>query len=181
MGENISKEHSRRAMKMLEDLTGGLITKEDILFFYKTYRRRGYSRTNALWEAFEANVFKRYQQSSMPKFEVPKMGYKEYKELLGDYYHDFRVATISYPEASPVKFILEVYEMSPDIDRHYIYSLYVKEGDNLRVLYNGVYGEKYNSELEAFHKGLEGLVESMVVYALEKTAHKEEPDVLFKA
>jgi len=189
MSERISKDHSRRVMEMLEDLTGGLITKEDILFKYEMYRRINFSRTNALWEAFRIIIFTRYTNTASylnPVF----LGLKDYNgETLkimrrSTNENVYRKVAISYPDATPAQFTLEVYEVKPEFgDSYYYYLLFIKEEDNIeRVRYDSELDNKiYKSLSETVDDGLETLVESMVVYALDKTAHKEEPDVLFKA
>jgi len=183
MGEKISKEHARRAMEMLEDLTGGLITKEDILFRYEELRKKKYkhSRTNALWEAFSMNVARTYQHHQL-SIEV-----LNYDSIAVDSpYPDidiYRRAKISFPNAKPVEFVLEVYSIyKEDEDPYFTYAIYKVNNNNRSILYSSAdHGETYGEIEIAIMDGLDTLVETMVVYALENTAHKEDPDVLFKA
>jgi len=170
---------------MLEDLTGGIITKEDILFRYEALRKKKYkhSRTNALWEAFAMNVA-RTHQAHLLSMEV--FNYNSVK--VNSPYPDvdiYRRATISYPDAKPVEFVLEVYFVEPEKDNGYFtYAIYDGNfrDENRRIIYSSVENDKTYSVMEvAIADGLDTLVETLVVYALEKTAYKEEPDVLFKA
>jgi len=51
MGDDISKDHSRRAIKYIEDLSNGDVTAKQILEEYKKFRKERDTRGDALSEA----------------------------------------------------------------------------------------------------------------------------------
>jgi len=177
MSDEISKSHSRRAMELLEDLTGGLIKKEDILSKYGAYRRINYARTDAIWEAFRSSVFGRYyhypQNLNLPEYNEEKVLIERRR---GD--EVYERATISYPGATPAIFSLKIYETSPDErDSYYTYvvykeQIYIDYEGSFDVIYVSRDHDKiYESFSPALEDGLETLIKSMVVYAIEKTVN----------
>jgi hypothetical protein len=173
-GGAISEEHARKAMEMLEKLTGGLIIKKDILFRYEQYRKKEYSRMNVLWEAFGEIVFQRYQYSrsmSLPEFDFNSVIVERVRFI--DIY---RKVVVSYPKAKPVKFALEVYLVEPSHGGgDFNYKVFVRNYNkkDRRIIYSSIDDDRqaYSERKGALVEGLKILIESMVVYALDKTAH----------
>jgi len=176
MSKDITKEHSRRAMELLEDLTGGLIKKEDILSNYRAHRRINYTRTDAIWEAFRSSVFGRYYH--YPQNLLPEYNEEKVKVSRSRYEEVYERVTISYPDAIPAEFVLKIYETSPEErDSYYTYVVFKKQ---IYIDYEGsfdvVYASRENKQIydklsDAVEDGLETLVKNMVVYAIDKTVN----------
>jgi len=175
MGEIISKDHSRRAMELLEDLTGGLIKKEDILSKYKVYREAHHDRPDAIWESFRSIVLDRYDHylGDLPEYNEEKV--RIIKRLGEEVYERI---TISYPDAIPAEFVLTIYETSPEErDSYYTYVVFKKQ---IYIDYEGsfdvVYASRENKQIydklsDAVEDGLYALTKIMVAYAIDKTVH----------
>lgn len=168
MGEIISKEHVRRAMGMLENLTGGMIKKEDILREYKRLRKKKYTRMDALWESFSHfayNVPLSIHNTDSVKVSDPIYEEEIYKDL-----------AISYPNAKPVKYVLAIYWRKNPSYEDFSYSIY-EDGKENSKSYSWV---SYETEEDAVREGLKDFVQNLLEYAVMGTAKMKNSDVLFK-
>ena len=177
-------------MVLLESLTGGIIDKESILKEYKKVRERGErNRYDALVTALEHLMFERFHTSMGYELErqlnTPEYRIGNKKVASNEFGDVYRVAVLSYPNARPVEFIVEVYKVVPKLDeQYYKYILYlVDSSGNKKVLDDseedfedaGHIGEisgTFESLSDTMGFVLEYVISyKMVDYAVEKSGH----------
>jgi len=168
MSEIISKEHVRRAMGMLENLTGGMIKKEDILRKYKQLRKKKYTRMDALWESFSQLAYN--VPLSIHETDSVKVSDPIYEEEI------YRDLAISYPSAKPVKYVLEIYRRKNPSYEDFNYSIY-EDGKEDRKRYSW---SSYETEEDAVREGLKAFVQNLIEYAIMSTAKMKNSDALFR-
>ena len=69
MSDDISKDHSRRAMKYIEEMSNKDITYDQILRMYKEYRKDGYDRNKSLYWAVEYFLFDKLVDSEGQSYD----------------------------------------------------------------------------------------------------------------
>jgi len=168
MGEIISKDHVRKSMSMLENLTGGMIKKEDILREYKRLRKKKYNRMDALWKSFSHLVYN--TPLSMYNTDLIKVSDPIYEEEI------YRDLSISYSNAKPVKYVLEIYWRKQPSYEDFFYSIY-EDGREDKKNYSW---NSYETEEDAIRDGLKAFAQKLLEYAIMSTAKMKDSDVLFK-
>jgi len=181
MSEKISKEHARRAIKVLESLTGGIIRAESILKEYEYFRKEEkLDRILSLDQALIGLIDDRFYIRNEERYDYERnlpyyIYYGENNKIISSNYSDrYRVASISFPNAYPVKFILEIGKFVDKDDNviRYDYAVLMREpgsDDSILLSHGGTGQVKLDSLEEALRSGFMDLVSEMISYAIQVT------------
>jgi len=181
MSESISKEHVRRAIKVLGNLTGGIISAESILKEYEYFRKEEkFDRMLSLNQALVGLIDDGFYIRSEERYDYERnlpyyIYYGENNKAISSNSSDrYRVASISFPNAYPVKFILEISKFVYKEDNiiRYNYAVLMREpgSDDTILLYHAGTGQIILDSLEdALRSGVMSLVSEMISYAIQVT------------
>jgi len=194
MGENISKDQSREAMKILSNLTGGAIKYDYIHSLYKEQRKpfkdgTRRERERAIESAFLYASTHYDNVHGRPELTLNEKVREDFEEAI------YKRIVIAYPNASPVQFILEVYEVKErEEDQYsgnysssgYYFRILLRDGNRApRAIYSSrvakIDGELFEDLEAARDDGVESLDLIMVDYALDCVTNNKYTGGIFES